>query len=140
MKKIEFISHNIVAETLRQVFFALLPALSLVILSSCGGGGGGGNTCDMVANPSGPAYFKVKNNMSNGLEWVFENGYPFGADMKPGECTNMGVAASQYLVKFQQCVISDAACTSTYGPVKTIMFTVSQGDTYSVTVDNAFFN
>ena len=120
------------------VIVAVFFTISFAMLSACGGGGGGG--CDMIANPSGPAYFQVTNAMSNGLRWSFVNSYAFGADMKPGECTKMGVAASQYEVEFQRCVISDAACTSTYGITKTIMFTVSAGDTYSVTVDDAFFN
>lgn len=99
----------------------------------------GGGSCDMIANQDGPAYFKVKNNLSSGLEWYL-NSYAFGADMKPGECTNMGVAASQYTVRFQQCNIGDGACTSTFGSPRSIVFSVAQGETHTVNVDSSFFN
>ena len=112
----------------------------VAILSSCSGGGndGGGGGCDMIANPGGPAYFKVVNNLNSGLEWYFQTGYAFGADMKPGECTNMGVVASQYTIQLQQCNISDAGCTSNFGPTRSMVFSVAQGETYTLTVDGSF--
>lgn len=111
-----------------------------VLLSSCGSSGSDGGSCDMVANPNGPAYFKVVNNLNSGLEWYFQDGYAFGADMKPGECTNMGVAASQYTIQLQQCNISDAGCTSNFGSSRSVVFSVTQGETYTLTVDGSFFN
>ena len=111
-------------------------------LYACGGGGGdGGNSaCDMVANPKGPAYFKVTKQLGSGLEWFFRDSYAFGAEMKPGECVKMGVAASQYIVEFQQCNIgSDGGCASTFGPSKMITFSVSSGKTYALSVDDGFF-
>ena len=113
----------------------------VAILSSCSGGGndGGGSSCDMVANPNGPAYFKVVNNLSSGLGWYFQGSYVFGADMKPGECTNMGVVASQYTVQLQQCNISNAGCASNFGSTRSVVFSVAQGETYTLTVDGSFF-
>jgi hypothetical protein len=118
--------------------------VAVLACSSCGGGGGGGDGggggCDLIANANGPAYFKVKNNLSTGVAWNFENAYPFGADMKPGECTNMGVAASQYTISFQQCNIGGAACTSTFGPTRMVVFSVNQGETHTIEVNSGFFN
>jgi len=94
----------------------------------------------MIANPDGPAYFKVANNLNVGLHWHFQDGYAFGADMKPGECTNMGVVARQYTVVLQQCTIGDGACTSSFGASKSVVFSVAQGETYTLTVDAGFFN
>lgn len=111
-----------------------------VLLSSCGSSGSDGGSCDMVANPNGPAYFKVVNNLNSGLEWYFQDSYAFGADVKPGECTNMGVATSQYTIQLQQCNISDAGCTSNFGSSRSVVFSVTQGETYTLTVDGSFFN
>ena len=93
----------------------------------------------MIANPNGPAYFKVVNNLNSGLAWSFQSGYAFSADMKPGECTNMGVAASQYTIELQQCNIGGGACTSTFGATRSIAFSAAQGETYTLTVDSGFF-
>ncbi len=121
----------------------LYTALSglVVILSSCSNGRSDNSvsSCDMVANPNGPAYFKVVNNLSSGLEWYFQGSYAFGADMKPGECTNMGVVASQYTVQLQQCNISNAGCASNFGSTRSVVFSVSQGETYTLTVDGSYF-
>lgn len=122
----------------------LILLLMLALFSACGGGdegdGGGSGSCDMIANPDGPAYFKVVNNLNSGLEWFFQTGYALGADMKPGECTNMGVVVQQYTVQLQQCNIGDAACTSNFGPSRSVVFSVAQGETYTLTVDSNFFN
>ncbi len=126
----------------KRLLLILLGFLSILIvltLSACGGGSEGSGDCDMVANPDGPAYFKVKNNLNSGLEWFFQTSYAFGADMKPGECTNMGVAASQYTVQLQQCNIGDADCTSNLGSSRSVVFSVAQGETYTLTVDGSFF-
>jgi hypothetical protein len=116
---------------------ALMPGL-LSCSGGGGGGGGGGGSCDTIANPGGPAYFKVINKLSTGLQWSLD-AYPLGADMKPGECTIMGVAASQYTASLQQCNIGDAACTSFFGQTKLVVFSVSQGDTYTLEVNSTYF-
>lgn len=119
----------------------LMLPLMLLFLSACSsddGGGGGVGVCDTVANPDGPAFFKVENNLDSGLMWILEV-YAFGADMKPGECTIMGVDPDQYTVEIQQCNIGDAACTSTIGSSKLIVFSVGQGETYALTVDSNTF-
>lgn len=118
-------------------------SLHTLALAGCGGGDdgdGGGGSCDMIANPDGPAYFKVVNNLSSGLAWSFQDSYAFGADMKPGECTNMGVVVRQYTVRFQQCNIGDGACTSDIGSPRDVVFSVAQGETHTETVDSNFFN
>ena len=114
---------------------------SVVLLQSmgCSSSDTSGGGCDIVANPDGPAFFKVQNNLSTGLTW-FLPPYPLAADMKPGECTIMGVASSQYTVEIQQCNIADAACTSYFGVTKFIVFSVGQGETYTLTVDSNTFN
>jgi len=119
---------------------ALFVLTALVSACSSGGSNNSAGSCDMIANPDGPAYFKVVNNLSSGLEWFFQGSYAFGADMKPGECTNMGVAASQYTIHLQQCNISDADCTSNIGSSRTVVFSVAQGETYTLTVDSSSFN
>lgn len=116
----------------------LMLPLMLLFLSACSsddGGGGGSVVCDTVANPDGPAFFKVENNLDSGLTWYFVQSYPFGADMKPDECVIMGVDPDQYTVEIQQCNIGDSACTSTIGSSKLIVFSVGQGETYTLTVD-----
>lgn len=121
-------------------FLVLFVLATLVSACSSGGSDNSASSCDMIANPDGPAYFKVVNNLSSGLEWYFQGSYAFGADMKPGECTNMGVAASQYTIRLQQCNISDADCTSNIGSSRTIVFSVAQGETYTLAVDSSSFN
>ncbi len=117
----------------------LVTLAMIALLAACGGSGGDGGSCDMIANPNGPAYFKVVNNLSSGLAWSFQNSYAFGAEMKPGECTNMGVAASQYTIELQQCNIGGGGCTSTFGPIRSVVFSVAQGETHTLTVDSGFF-
>ena len=118
---------------------ALFVLTALVSACSPGGSDNSAGSCDMIANPGGPTYFKVVNNLNSGLEWYFQTGYAFGADMKPGECTNMGVVASQYTIRLKQCNISDAGCTSNFGPTRSIVSSVAQGETYTLTVDGSFF-
>lgn len=119
--------------------FIKIVSLFIILLgvSSCGSSSGGGG-CDLVANAGGPAYFEVENNLSSGLEWTIST-YAFGADMKPGECTRMGVASRQHTVELQQCTIGSAACTSSFGPIRTIVFDVLDGDTYTLEVNSGFF-
>lgn len=118
----------------------LMLSLMMLFLSSCSSDDSGGvGVCDMVANPDGPSFFKVENNLSSGLTWFFLQSYPFGADMKPGECVIMGVDPDQYTVEIQQCNIGDDACTSTIGSSKLIVFSVGQGETYTLTVDSNTF-
>jgi hypothetical protein len=76
--------------------------LLLISLAACSGGsnGGGSGGCDLIANANGPAYFQVENNLSSGLQWYLP-AYAFGADMKPGECTKMGVSSSQFTLELQ---------------------------------------
>jgi hypothetical protein len=125
---------------------ALLMAVLLsFILSGCGGGSSSGDSggdananCDVVANPAGPAFFKVENRLNSGLSWILP-AFAFGADMKPGECTIMGVTSRQFSVELQQCNIGDAACTSTIGPVKIIVFSVLDGETFTLDVTSDTF-
>ena len=117
----------------------LMLPLMLLFLSACSSDDGGGSVvCDTVANPDGPAFFKVENNLDSGLIWILQ-AYAFGADMKPGECVIMGVDPDQYTVEIQQCNIGDADCTSTFGSSKLIVFSVGQGETYTLTVDSNTF-
>jgi hypothetical protein len=95
--------------------------------------------CDIVANATGPAFFKVINNLGSGVAWYLPD-YAFGADMKPGECTIMGVMSSQYTLEVQQCSISNAACTSYFGQTKYIVFSVLDGETYTLNVTSNTFN
>ena len=115
----------------------VLVLILIMSLTACGAGSSG---CDTIANPEGPAFFKVENNLSSGLSWNFQSGYAFGADMKPGECTNMGVSPSQYTIRLQQCNIGGGACNSNFGESKTVVFSVSQGETYTLRVDNNTFD
>lgn len=123
------------------IFFKhlILILMLALALAGCGGGGSAGGGCDTVANAGGPAFFKVENNLSSGLSWTL-SAYAFGADMKPGECTIMGVSASQHTVELTQCNIGGAACTSTFGPTKNIVFSVLDGETYTLDVTSNTFN
>jgi len=106
-----------------------------------GSGGGAEPKCDLVAsttsNPN--EYFQVINQLNSGLTWYFSNAIPFGADMKPSECTLVGLNPGGYAVTFQQCAIADAACTSTFGPTKEVVFSVQNNETYIVEVNSNFF-
>ena len=94
--------------------------------------------CDVVANPGWSNNFRVINSLGTGLEWVIQT-YPFGADMKPGECTIMGVSEGSHIVEFTQCNIGDAACISTFGPTIPISFSVTGGETYTIEVTSGLF-
>ncbi|MBL6998414.1 MAG: hypothetical protein ISR73_01040 [Gammaproteobacteria bacterium] len=122
------------------IMHPLLPFMRLLLSACSSDSDSSSGGCDLIANPDGPAFFKVENNITSGLEWYFQSGYAFGADMKPGECTNMGVASSQYTVHFQPCNIGADSCTSNFGVARSIVFSVIGGETYTVTVDNNFFN
>lgn len=125
-------------DNIQRMKFITLAPVFLLTLSACNSGGGGSGGCDTVANPDGPAYFQVENNLSSGLQWYL-SAYAFGADMKPDECTKMGVSSSQFTVELQQCNIGEDACTSAFGSVKSIVFSVVDGETFTLTVDDSFF-
>ena len=111
------------------------------LLSACssGGGGGGGGSCDTVANANASAFFQVQNKLGGGLEWYLPD-YAFGADMRPGECTVMGVTPSQYTLQLMQCNLTgDSGCTSYNGSTKYITFSVAQDETFKLTVDASTF-
>lgn len=110
-----------------------------MFIITCGGGDDvGGQSCDVVGNPQGPAFMKVANNLSTGLEWHLSN-YPFGASMKPGECTIFGLSAIQHSASFTQCNIGPEACTSTFGPTIQKAFAVASGETYTFDVTIGMF-
>lgn len=136
-------SVGILIDLFRIMLVAAVFSISLVACSSGGddGGGGGEPRCDLVAsNTTNPdAFFKVVNRLGGGLAWKFSNGIPFGADMKPNECTLFGLSPGGYSVTFQQCNITDEACTSNFGPTKEVVFTVQNGETYTVEVNSGFF-
>ena len=115
----------------------------ILSLTACGSGSDGVEepSCELVAaNTSNPsAYFKVVNSLNSGLQWQFNNGIPFGADMKPGECTLFGLSPGGYSVNLQQCNIGNDACTSYFGPVRSEVFTVQSNETHSVTVTASYF-
>ena len=119
----------------------LLMIFIAVFVAACGSGGSsddGAPRCDIVANADGPGYLEVINNLSTGLEWYMQD-YAFSADMKPGECTIFGVATGTRTVELTQCDIADAACTLTFGPTKSLDFSVADGETYTISVDKSFF-
>ena len=120
----------------------LMLTFMLIFITACSGGGGDGDnsgSCDIIANPDGPAFFRVENNLSTGLEWILP-AFAFGADMQPGECTIMGVTSRQFTVDLQQCNIGNDGCTSNFGLSKSIVFSVLDGDTFTLTIDSNFFN
>jgi len=121
----------------RSILFGIV---ALFTLTSCGSSSSSSSSssCDTVANAGGPAFFKVRNNLNSGLEW-FLPAYAFGADMKPDECTIMGVAASQFTVELTQCNIGGGACTGTFGPTIMRVFNVSAGDTFTLKVNSNTF-
>lgn len=98
-------------------------------------------SCDVVANQNEDSFLKVINRLDVGLQWTFSDGsYPFGADMKPDECTIFGLSPGTYSVTFQQCNISgDEGCASTIGNPKKVMFTTTMGETHTVDVSASFF-
>jgi len=102
---------------------------------------GGEPRCDLVASTtSNPTeFFKVVNSLNGGLQWYFTNGIPFGADMKPGECTLFGLSPGGYSATFQQCNIGNEACTSNFGPARQEVFTVQSNETHTVTVTASYF-
>lgn len=118
----------------------MLSVLVSFALAGCGSSSSSStNDCDIVANSAGPAFFKVENSLSTGLSWHLP-AFAFGADMKPGECTIMGVNSSQFTAELQQCNIGSGACTSTFGPTKLIVFSVLVGEAYTLIVTSSTFN
>lgn len=111
--------------------------LFIGIVTSCSDSGSSSG-CDTIANADGPAFFKVENDLDSGLSWVL-GAYAFGADMKPGECTIMGVEARQFTVELQRCNIGGGACTSYYGQATSEVFSVAEGETYTMTVNSSMF-
>ena len=127
----------------RNLFRLSLFLILNVVVTACSSGddGGGEPRCDLVAaNTTNPtAYFKVVNSLNTGLSWYFNNGIPFGADMKPGECTLFGLSPGGYSVTFQQCNIADQACISEFGPTRDEVFSVQSNETHTVTVTPGYF-
>jgi len=77
------------------------------LATGCGNGSDSGvSNCDVVANTGESSFFKVINNLSTGLDWRLINSFPFGADMKPGECTSVALDEGSYTVEIIQCNIS----------------------------------
>ena len=130
---------NIQIQTQKNRLLLIFLAPLAFVLAGCSGGGGGGGGCDLVANADGPAFFKVENDLSSGLSW-FLPAFAFGADMKPGECTKMGVPSRQITIELQQCDIGGGACTSNFGPTKMIVFSVLDGETFTLEVTSSTFN
>jgi hypothetical protein len=133
---------KMITERSRSLFkLVLVLVISLVVASCSSDDGGGEPSCDLVAstttNPT--AFFKVVNSLNGGLQWYFTNGIPFGADMKPGECTLFGLSPGGYSVTLQQCNIGSEACTSNFGPTRQEVFTVESNETYTVTVTASYF-
>ena len=128
--------------SLRVSVRVLLMVSLTAVMTACGGGdgddGNGVPRCDVVANPGWSNNLKVINHLDTGLEWYMEE-YAFAADMKPGECTIFGVHEGSHSVELTQCNIGDEACTSNFGPTKTIDFAVNGGETYTIDVTSGFF-
>jgi hypothetical protein len=84
--------------------------LIFVFLSACSSSGGSAS-CDTVANPDGPAFFRVENNLSSGLSWTLP-AFAFGADMKPGEWDVWGLSKNygSFLLWHQIHLFSVFAC------------------------------
>ena len=113
--------------------------ISFLVIGCGNGSDSGGTNCNVVANENGPSFLKVINNLSTGLEWSFINSFPFGADMKPGECISVGLDEGSYTVEINQCTISDAVCILSFGPAKRRTFTLGNQHTHTIMVNNSFF-
>ena len=118
---------------------AFVLVLSLLVIAgfllSCIGSDG----CDVVANPDGPGFLKVTNRLPTGLQWVL-SAYAFQSDMRPGECTIFGVGTNtSFDLTLTQCNIGSRGCDSTFGPTKTVRFSVVNGETYTIEVSDGFF-
>ena len=124
---------------LKTSFKHILLLVTPLLLIGCGGSSDGGGGCETIANADGPAFFTVENNLDTGLEW-FLPAFAFAADMRPGECTIMGVTSRQFTVDLQQCNIGSNGCTSFFGPSKSVVFSVVDGETFTLTVGSDFFN
>lgn len=71
---------------LRLSFIVFALAASIGLIAGCSKGGssssGGGGSCWTTANPNGPGYLKVTNNLSTGLQWTIR-AYAFGRGRNP---------------------------------------------------------
>lgn len=90
------------------------------------------NSCEYVVNSNGPSFLKVKNNIKQEVFVDLRNVYGLGAELNAGSCEIYGLPAGTYT----NVIIENQKTNQS----KTLHFTVTTGETYTVTVDDKFFN
>jgi hypothetical protein len=90
------------------------------------------STCEYVVNSNGPSFLKVKNNLKQEVFVDLRNVYALGAELKSGKCEIYGLPSGTY----SNIIIENQKTNKS----KTLHFTVATGETYTVTVDDDFFN
>ena len=89
--------------------------------------------CDLVANPDGPSYLEVQNTLNTGVEWYLAD-YAFGAFLRPGECTQFGLADGTYDLIISQCASADDYNCPDVVAETTQRFSVADGETHIIVV------
>jgi hypothetical protein len=110
--------------------FAFSVFLLLVFFTSCKVADI--SSCEYVVNSNGPSFLKVINNIKQEVFVDLRNVYSLGAELKAGSCEIYGLPAGTYT----NVIIENQNTKQT----KTLHFTVTTGETYTVTVDEIFFN
>lgn len=102
-----------------------------LLLPSCGkDGDGGGKSCETVVNAHGPAYLKVINNRNEEIFVDLRSIIPLGAHTRSGTCEIFGLPTG-----FHTVTIENESGTAS----KDVDFSLSDGETYTLTVGAGFF-
>jgi hypothetical protein len=90
------------------------------------------NSCEYVVNSNGPSFLKVMNNIKQEVFVDLTRVYALGAQLNAGSCEIYGLPAGTY----SNIIIENQKTNQS----KKLHFTVTTGETYTVTVDENFFN
>jgi hypothetical protein len=90
------------------------------------------NSCEYVVNSNGPSFLKVENNIKQEVFVDLTKVYALGAHLNAGSCEIYGLPAGTY----SNIIIENQKTNQS----KKLHFTVTTGETYTVTVDENFFN
>lgn len=116
---------------MKLLFSPILFALYCSFLfPACDKDNNGGKSCETVVNPNGPAYLKVVNDRDEEIFVDLTNVIPLGAQTRPGACEIFGLPTGDHTI-----TIENESGTAS----KDVDFSVSTGETYTLTVDDNFF-
>lgn len=125
-------------------FYIFLNISLIFLIICCGGGGGGGSDgggqCELVASEANATSFlEVDNVLNIGIEWYLPD-YAFGAFLRPGECTLFGLRSNrQFELTVTRCTSAGDVDCPNNGIERIIDFSVADGETYAIVVNEDFF-